>query len=421
MKNCFILRLAFCVSFLVFFGCNKTSENASVGPKGDFTIEDAKKWYDQTSKSARKSGEGIDKVIWGDATQRRISTEEEIVVVPLLSETFFGCRIKDGREGKSKKDEDNFPAGLIQRNLVIRKIRSKIESMEMRIVFDENYKPKVKEGRIDPVNFEGYVYFFEMNGDLRTGLIYESGKATATFSPNKGGKTSAMIEICTDWYHQGCVDGYGCSGWIYQNTTCEMVFINNSASLGTVFMNALDAAISAGSDAAFDAIMNLPYVSEMWSQLNQKERDYFENKKWMIAQAAFASFTARQLTEWFYCNDSDDGNWNAFKHAVWAAILSMEFGTSTALELTYLHEDTSAPKQKSMDVYNNDLGINTFKSIKSAISSLPATSIGVKTGMIADAILKKIIAGQGQRLVPENAPTGVQQTLLSTTAANRCH
>jgi hypothetical protein len=149
-------------------------------------------------------------------------------------------------------------------------------------------------------------------------------------------------------------------------------------------------ALSAGGGAVFDAIMQLPYVSVMLSGLNQKERDYFENAKWLIPQAAFASFTAKQLTEWFYCNDSDDGNWNAFKHAVWAAILSMEFGTSTAFQLTYLHEDTSPPNQKNMDVYNNDLGINTFKSIKSAVSSLPATFIGVKMGMIADAVLKKL-------------------------------
>ncbi|WP_143016849.1 DUF6973 domain-containing protein [Dyadobacter soli] len=347
--------------------------------------------------------------------------EDEIVVAPVLSGNFLGCRIKDGRKDKRKPDEESV-AGRIQRNLVVRKVRGKIEAMEMRTVFDGDYEPTVKNGKVDPSNFEGKVYFFDMSGKLVNGLIYEEGKQVATFGPNKGGRTSDMVEVCTDWYHQGCVAGYGCSGWVYQETTCEMVYIGQSSGgTGTVWSNSLDVALTGGSDVLFEAMMQLPYVSDLWANLNNTEKEYFENRKWLIPQAAFARGTAIALTFWFYCQDGDNGNWNAFKHAVWTAILCMQFGTSTTLQITNNHELESPPNQQEMDLHNNGLGIQIYKSISASIASLPANSPGLKIALIVDNVMAAIKVGLGKRILPEEPLPGQTQTMFWTNGTNRCH
>lgn len=261
MKKCLIRRVALVIAFAFVFGCKDTGEKANVLPSTDFTVEQAQKWYSDLLKSARTVGQPDDKVIWGAATQRKVADEDEIVVAPVLSGNFLGCRIKDGRKDKRKPDEENV-AGRIQRSLVVRKVRGKIEALEMRTVFDADYEPRMKNGTIDPSNFEGKVYFFDIDGNLVNGLIYEQGKQVATFGPNKGGRTADMVEVCTDWYHQGCVDGYGCSGWVYQETTCEVVYISSgSTGSGTVWSNSLDVSLSSGSAALFNELMQLPYIS----------------------------------------------------------------------------------------------------------------------------------------------------------------
>lgn len=421
MKKCIIRRSALVIAFAFVFGCKDTGEKANVLPSDDFTVEQAKKWYSDLQERARTVGQPDDKIIWGAGIQRKVASDDEIVVAPVLSGNFLGCRIKDGRKDKRKPDEENV-AGRIQRNLVVRKVRGNIEAMEMRTVFDADYEPRVKNGQVDPSNFEGKVYFFDMNGKLVNGLIYEAGKQVAAFGPNKGGRTSDMVEVCTDWYHQGCVDGYGCSGWVYQETTCEMVYISQSSGgTGTIWENSLDVALGGGSDVLFEALMQLPYVSQLWGTMNQTEKDYFQNKKWLIPQAAFARQTANELTDWFYCADSDDddGNANAFKHAVWSAILCMQFGISTTLQITGNHELESPPNRQAMDLYNNDLGIKVYKSISAALAALPP-SPGLKLGLIIDKVMEKIVLGQGERLTPEGVPDGTPQTFLLTNGANRC-
>lgn len=421
MKKCFIRRAALVIAFAFVFGCKDTGEKANVLPSADFTVEQAQKWYSDFQKSARTVGQPGDKVIWKAATQRKVTEDDEIVVAPVLSGNFLGCRIKDGRKDKRKPDEENV-AGRIQRSLIVRKVRGKIEAMEMRTVFDADYKPRIKNGKVDPSGFEGKVYFFDTGGKLVNGLIYEAGKQVATFGPNKGGRTSDMVEVCTDWYHQGCVDGYGCSGWVYQETTCEMVYVSaGSSGNGTVWSSSFEVALNSGSSVFFNELMQLPYISSFWGQINDTEKDYFLNRMWMIPQAAAATAAAMSFAEWFYCNLSDDGNWNAFKHAVWSAILCMEFGVSTALQITNNHELESPPNQQEMDLFNNDLGIKTYKSVSTSLAAMPIHAPGLKLGLIADTVLKKITVGQGKRLSPENVSPGTPQTFFWTNGANRCH
>lgn len=135
MKKCSIRRVALVVAFAFVFGCKDMGEKVNVLPSADFTVGQAQKWYSDLQERTRTVGQPDDKVIWGAATKRKVADEDEIVVAPVLSGNFLGCRIKDGRKNKRKPDEENV-AGMIQRSLVVRKVRGKIEALEMRTVFD---------------------------------------------------------------------------------------------------------------------------------------------------------------------------------------------------------------------------------------------------------------------------------------------
>lgn len=66
--------------------------------------------------------------------------------------------------------------------------------------------------------------------------------------------------------------------------------------------------------------------------------------------------TIRHYGENQWANDSD-----AFRHTYFAALLSYEFGTSFALELTTAHEAyTEDPLDKKMDLHNNSRGIALY-------------------------------------------------------------
>ena len=68
------------------------------------------------------------------------------------------------------------------------------------------------------------------------------------------------------------------------------------------------------------------------------------------------------------------------------------------------HELESPQQKKDMDLYNNDLGIKTYKSISGALAALPAYNPGPKLGLIANTVLQKITNRMEVRLTPENVP-----------------
>lgn len=383
----------------------------------DLSVAEARQWYEAKERNTRIAGESGDTLIWGDGIERKLSDQGSIVVVPLLQRQSLAYRIKDNREGKRKKDEDNFISADIKRNVVFHKVRDKIEYFEVRAISDDGYYRKKKSAKLDIKDFDGYVYFIEMNGSLKKGLILENGKIVADFGGStKKGRISAMVEVCTDWYHQGCTEGYGCSGWIYQNTTCETVNISNSGSVGTLYTTSLDAVLTGGSNVSLESIKQLPYVGQFWVELNQAEIDYFTERWWLLPATAFSAATAMSFTEWFYCNSSDDGNWNAFRHVLMAMLISESVGVKDALIITYNHEDLSTPKDREMDVFNNDLGIKTYKCISNSLILLPHA---LKVATIVNEALNVVTSGKGYRLLPEGAAENMQK-IYWTNSTNRC-
>ncbi|MBA4851814.1 DUF6973 domain-containing protein [Emticicia sp. BO119] len=304
----------------------------------------------------------------------------------------------------------------IKTNLVFTKVKDKIESFEMRIISEDDYYLKKKKTKLALNDFDGYVYIFDNNKNFVSGLLYQDGKKVGDLGNNiKKSRILDQVEICVDWHSQVCVDGYGCYDWLYTHTTCSTVNIDGSA--GSIFTTALEAAMSGGSSSSLSSMLQFPGIQDLWSHLNATEQAYFTAKWWLLPDAYNAYRAAEDYVLFYYCNNNDDGNWNAFKHAFWAAMLSATVGPRTALEITDNHEVGQDAVNQSMDLFNNNLGINTFKQISSQVAAEPIAN--KKTGIILNAILQKIAQGQGRRLLPENVDISLQ-TLNITTNANRC-
>lgn len=153
--------------------------------------------------------------------------------------------------------------------------------------------------------------------------------------------------------------------------------------------------------------------------MNSYEKDYFTDNYWLLPGAALAKMEAVFAVNLLYCRDDDNGNWNAFKHAFWAAMLCEHVGPFQALIITDIHEfnDAELPFDDSnyMDFHNDTLGINTYKAIKNALFyfSYPA-----RIAYITGAIINRIDVGLGQRRISENnGPI----TTVDTTNGNRCN
>ena len=93
-----------------------------------------------------------------------------------------------------------------------------------------------------------------------------------------------------------------------------------------------------------------------------------------------------------------NGKGNAFKHAVWSAVMSSEIGSGAARRISNGHEDwpKNPPLEKAMDLHNNAIG-------NAVGDRLP----GGKRSEIEDAILRELKNGKlryikAGRLIPTN-------------------
>jgi hypothetical protein len=93
-----------------------------------------------------------------------------------------------------------------------------------------------------------------------------------------------------------------------------------------------------------------------------------------------------------------NGKGNAFKHALWSAVLSAEIDEKAAKRLTDGHEDWvgNPANEKAMDLHNNKSGIAIGRRLR-----------GRKRAAIEDAVTAELLAGglrylKDGKLVPTN-------------------
>ncbi|GHB85551.1 DUF6973 domain-containing protein [Persicitalea jodogahamensis] len=424
-----ILKRTLVLFLFVFpFSCNRSpdilpQESSSTS----LTIDEAKDWYEENQKGARIAGHDK-KVIWEDAVEKQADEQQSLVVVPILSpETQLKFSMKTDKNGKKKKAENTYISADVKTSLVFLKKGEKIDVLEMRLIRDEDYYLKKKEKKIDSKDFDGLLYLFNSEEKLISGAQFKNGKVVGTIgAPNKRGRTSYMLlEVCTDWYTvvttvNGEVLGYDLEPY---DTTCENVVIDTGSpdpSNSSFFVTALEGTSGGGgsNNGSLNQLLQLPYISNLWNSLNNYEKDYFTDNYWLLPGAALAKMEAVFSVNLLYCRDDDNGNWNAFKHAFWAAMLCEHVGPFQALIITDLHEfnNGNVPFNDSnyMDFDNDTLGINTYKAIKNAMYFL---NYPARLAYITGAIISKIDAGLGTRLISEN---NGPLTSVPTTDEDRC-
>lgn len=368
-------------------------------------------------------------MVWEDAVEKQVDGQQSLVVVPILSlETQLKFSMKTDTDGKKKKAEDTYISADVKTSLVFSKTGEKIDVLEMRLIRDEDYYLKKKEKKIESRDFEGLLYFFNEEEKLVSGAQFKNGKVVGTLgATNKRGRTSdVLLEVCTDWYKVVTVNGQVVA---YENepydTTCEFVGIDgggSGSSSSSFFVTALEGSAGGGGSnyGSLNQLLQLPHISIYWSQINDNEKTYFTNNYWLLPGAALAFLEANLAVNLFYCTNGDNGNWNAFKHAFWTAMLCVHVGPFRALTITDNHESYPSDydqyseaakaefeKKRNMDLDNNHLGMITYYAVKNSLSSAPnPSSSGIvyasNLTLVTEEVFDRINAGYGVRLVTEN-------------------
>lgn len=107
------------------------------------------------------------------------------------------------------------------------------------------------------------------------------------------------------------------------------------------------------------ALKLLGYIGSQYPTLNSEEKALVKTKPIDAAIAFYNAMIAESNAEKLYPNSAENGKSDAFRHYVWAGLLTRDLGETTSLEFLTAHELN--PKQpvieKEMDMFNNDQGI----------------------------------------------------------------
>jgi hypothetical protein len=150
-----------------------------------------------------------------------------------------------------------------------------------------------------------------------------------------------------------------------------------------------------------------------WSGLNQLERDWLlanPGKAWEFYQnvrkAEVSSLQRYGGDDPNNLRDEGGTNQNAYKHAYLAALHTLSWGPSMALDLMNAHEGgpNTPGINAQMDYFNNALGINTIN------------FCGCEGETLRGLVQSRIAGGEGRRIVYGNS--SASNTLIPTTGAN---
>lgn len=157
-------NLLFLLLFLIgVISCKKDWEPVSIPKNEDITIQGAKSWFDDVMKSAKLSGDDIERqVFWKYAYESKMDKNKKntVVIVP----------ITQVRRGK-------IVSGLQQ--LWVYKNKNKETTMRIvEFLYDTNI-PREQLGNYSFKNFTGAMLIREWNDDILGGIAYENGKPVA--------------------------------------------------------------------------------------------------------------------------------------------------------------------------------------------------------------------------------------------------
>lgn len=301
---------------------------------------------------------------------------------------------------------------------IVRYIPSSSFKGDINKINSQNFKEQKFDGvvTLKKVGEEGFETF-----KVRNGKIVKQTKVTKSNS-KKNGRTSSSYYVCELWaqnthYYQRLENGE----LIYMYTETEYgqdcFYFDDGNGDGPgegpgdgSGVDPFDCSTSpnhplcggsggggdfGGGNPPFNDYMNDPTYASFIEQLNAAERAWFLKHPERIPAAVANKWTAEVSRDNKYRSDisPDNNNANAFKHALWSALNAWAWGANAARELGDLHElSNSTPNQRTMDLHNNNLGIDMARGINNGDGQ-----------QLTENILHAIANGQGLRLTGSDA------------------
>jgi hypothetical protein len=113
------------------------------------------------------------------------------------------------------------------------------------------------------------------------------------------------------------------------------------------------------------ALKMLGYLGSQYPTLNSTEKNLVKKRPIDAAIVFYNAMIAEQTTGRAYPRDGLNSRSDAFRHFVWAALLTRDIGKGAAREFLNAHESTSAEPadERSMDDFNNAQGVEAAISL----------------------------------------------------------
>ncbi|MFB0946236.1 MAG: hypothetical protein ACI9V1_000885 [Spirosomataceae bacterium] len=162
---------------------------------------------------------------------------------------------------------------------------------------------------------------------------------THSSSTEENSRPSSYWEVCDTYSSIACWVNGNC-GEIQTEEVCETVWRNDRGSgfnsISTISYGAGGSGFS--SSSSLSSFSSLPGYYDWFFSLNQTEKDFFATRRYFIPWAIAAWGNATALTSYFYCSQADLWNGNAFKHAMWNALLFKYATKHDAINIGNNHE-----------------------------------------------------------------------------------
>ncbi|TAG40587.1 MAG: hypothetical protein EAZ32_06000 [Cytophagia bacterium] len=419
---------------------------------GQMDVSKAKVWFEKnvqlSKKSARLGAESIKKANWETALQMFSTKRGWYLQIP-ISRDNVSLTYSDRANGKNEKID---PLPLPTEMLYIFDDNGRYNHYVVELLPDADYLKKLKDRKekvqiFDKKKYSGYFFTKEWDDTPKEGWYMKNGKVLKTLSPQnlkKNGRTTGC-----DWFtryhfsivcmtggeitiigHQESLPGDNPNAGYSLASTIPQPTGHNCRHSSWQFTEAdLYMVCHFDDNGVPEPIEYFPFIPTeplgpgIWtpltminyfnlsSQLNSAEINFYSGNTWMIPMSMVNRASANNKIEEYYCNNADDFNGNAFKHAYWSALNTWTFGAGYAQTMGQLHEGGSNSALKSeMDLHNNQLGITIALGIPSSAGE----------DVLIQSILNAISSGQGKRLALIPGDNSFTFT-VSTDGTNRCN
>jgi hypothetical protein len=114
-----------------------------------------------------------------------------------------------------------------------------------------------------------------------------------------------------------------------------------------------------------EALKMLGYLGSKYPTLNRHEEQLVKEHPIEAAIAFYDAMIAERNGDSLFPNSSQNGEADAFRHFVWAAMLTRDLGEVAARKFLDAHEVSASqpPREKAMDDFNNNSGIDAANEI----------------------------------------------------------